>query len=192
MIPTPKSSSKVLIDTTEASSIYTHGPTTIPFEDESSDGQVNNILCSAALADSRTGTFYTDATGALPKISLDGHQYYFIAYDYNTNYIFAIPIKKVTDEAIIEAFKEVFQELKDKGHKPTFNVTNNQAKKPIKAFLRTENCDWQFVEPTNHHVNAAERAIQTFKTHFISGMCSTDVKWPFQLWNTMTEQAVIT
>ena len=74
MIPTLKSSSEVVINTTEASSIHTHGPTTIPFEDESADGQVNNIFCSAALADSRTGTFYTDATGALPAISMDVHQ----------------------------------------------------------------------------------------------------------------------
>ena len=47
------------------------------------------------------------------------------------------------------------------------------------------------MEPTNHRVNAAERAIQTFNNHFISGLCSTDIEWPFQLWNTMTEQAVI-
>ena len=106
MIPTPKSSSKFVIkNKTEASSIHTHDPTTIPSEDESSDGQVNNIFCSTVLAESRTGTFYTDATGALPAISLDGHQYYFIAYDYDTNYIFAIPIKNITDEAIIKAFK---------------------------------------------------------------------------------------
>ena len=213
MILTLKSSSKVVFqDTTESNSIPTHrspqvqheplqqvppirttnGPTTIPFEDESSNGQVNNIFCFTALADSRTGTFYTDATGALPAISLYGHQYYFIAYDYDTNYIFAIPIKNVTDEAIIEAFKEVFQGLKNKGHKPTFNFTDNQATNPIKAILKTEDCDWKFVEPTNHRVNAAEQAIQTFKTHLISGLCSTDVEWPFQLWNTMTEQSVIT
>ena len=83
MIPTPKISSKVVIkNTTEVNSIPTHGPTTIPFEDESSDDQVNNIFCSAELAESRTGTFYTDSTSALPEILLDGHQYYFIAYDY--------------------------------------------------------------------------------------------------------------
>ena len=84
MIPTLKSSSNVIVNTTEKNSIHTHGPTTIPVEDESSDGQVNNIFCSAALADSRTGTFYIDSTGTLPTISLDGHQYYFIAYDYDT------------------------------------------------------------------------------------------------------------
>ena len=92
----------------------------------------------------------------------------------------------------MEAFQELFQKLMDKGHKPTFNVTENQATKPIKAFLKTEKCDWQSVEPTNHRVSAVERAIQTFKNHFIIGVCSTDIEWTFQLQNTMTEQAVIT
>ena len=68
-------------------------------------------------------------------------------------------IKNVTDDAITEAFQKVFQQLKDKGHNPTLNVTDNQAAKPIKAFLKTEQCDWQFVEPTNHRVNAAESSI---------------------------------
>ena len=103
-----------------------------------------------------------------------------------------IPIKNFTDDAIMEAFKEFFRKLKYKGHKPTFNATNKQATKPIKAFLKTEHCDWQFLEPTNHRVNAAERAIQTLTNHFISSVCSTDIEWPLQLWNTMTEQAVIT
>ena len=86
----------------------------------------------------------------------------------------------------MEAFKEFFRKLKDKGHKPTFNLTDNQATKPIKAFLKTERCDWQSVEPTNHHVNAEESSIQTFKNHFISVLFSTDIEWPFQLCNTMT------
>ena len=107
---------------------------------------------------------YTDQTCALPVRSLDGMQYFFIAYDYDTNYIFAKPINNLKDESIIAAFESVFNELKNKGHKPTFNVTNNQCTKPIKAFLQKENCKRQFVEPTNHRVNAAERAIQTFKT----------------------------
>ena len=33
MIPTPKSSSKVIINTTETNNIHTHGPNTIPFKD---------------------------------------------------------------------------------------------------------------------------------------------------------------
>ena len=90
------------------------------------DGQeaANNVFCFAALADKQTGTMYTDATGALPVLSLDGMQYFFVAYDYDTNYIFAIPIPNLKNDTIIEAFENVFDELNNKGHWPTFNVAD--------------------------------------------------------------------
>jgi hypothetical protein len=135
---------------------------------------------------------YADATGALPVVTLEGHQYYFVAYAYDPNYKFAIPLRNVKDESILEAFDNVFQELKEKGLKSAFNVTDNQATRPIKEYLKKENAKWQFVEPHNHRVNAAERAIQMFKNHFISGLCSTDRDWPLQLWDQLTPQALIT
>ncbi len=62
-------------------------------EAEEEHAGCNNVFCYAALADKQTGTIYTDATGALPHVSLEGNQYYFVAYDYDTNAIFAIPVK---------------------------------------------------------------------------------------------------
>eukprot|EP00804_Cyclotella_cryptica_P023668 CCRYP_017685-RA/>CCRYP_017685-RA protein AED:0.45 eAED:0.45 QI:0/-1/0/1/-1/1/1/0/136 len=135
---------------------------------------------------------YTDATGTLPVVSLDGNQYYLIAYAYDPNYVFAIPIPNLRDETVLHAFDEVFQELKTRGLKPTFNVTDNQAAQSIKTYLTKEQIKWPFVEPNNHRVNAAERAIQTYKNHFISGLCTTDKDWPLQLWDTLTQQALIT
>lgn len=51
---------------------------TVPSEDwddvkdeASKGGTAHNISCYATLADKNTGTFYTDATGALPVQSLD-------------------------------------------------------------------------------------------------------------------------
>ena len=104
---------------------------------------------------------YTDATGTLPlpTSSLDGDQYYFIAYVYDSNYIFAEPIKDVKDVTLVEAFQMVFETLEDCGMKSTLNITDNQAVKPIKVFLARKDCKWQFVEPSNHRVNAAEQAI---------------------------------
>eukprot|EP00804_Cyclotella_cryptica_P000273 CCRYP_010218-RA/>CCRYP_010218-RA protein AED:0.29 eAED:-0.05 QI:0/0/0/0.5/1/1/2/0/769 len=151
-----------------------------------------NVCCYAALADKHTGTLYTDATGALPPVSLDGNQYYFVAYAYDPNYVFAIPIHNLRDETILKAFDEVFQELKTKGLKPTFNVTDNQAAQSIKTYLTNEKTKWHFVEPNNHRINAAERAIETYKNHFISCLCTTDKDWPLQLWDTLTQQALIT
>eukprot|EP00804_Cyclotella_cryptica_P028748 CCRYP_008238-RA/>CCRYP_008238-RA protein AED:0.39 eAED:0.39 QI:0/-1/0/1/-1/1/1/0/283 len=151
-----------------------------------------NAFCYAALADKHHGTMYTDATGALPAITLKGNQYDFVAYAYDPNYIFATPLCNLQDESIMKAFNNIFQDLKTKGDKPMFNVTDNQAMTPIKAYLKTEDCKWQFVEPNNHRVNAVERTIQTFKNHFVHGLCSKDCKWPLQLWDTLTEQALIT
>eukprot|EP00804_Cyclotella_cryptica_P007133 CCRYP_020039-RA/>CCRYP_020039-RA protein AED:0.39 eAED:0.39 QI:0/0/0/1/1/1/2/0/512 len=162
----------------------------IPFD--TIDDSVCNVFCYAALADKQAGTMYTDATGAIPAISLEGHQYYFVAYAYDPNYIFAKPLSNLKDETILTAFGEVFQQLKDKGFKPAFNVTDNQAATPIKNYLSREGATWQFVEPNNHRVNAAERAIQTYKNHFISGLCTTDSEWPLQLWDNLAEQALIT
>ena len=96
--------------------------------------QANKTICYAALADKQQGTLYTDATGAFTEMSLDGKQLFF-AYDYDTNFIFALPIANVQDKTIIEAFDKVFTELTGKGHKPTFNVTDNQAVTPLKKYL---------------------------------------------------------
>ncbi len=44
------------------------------------------------------------------------------------------------------------------------------------------------MEPHNHHVNAAEQAIQTFKDAFIAALATTDRKFPLQLWDQLTPQ----
>ena len=48
------------------------------------------------------------------------------------------------------------------------------------------------MEPHNHRVNAAERAIQTAKNHLISGLCITDPEFPLQHWDSLIEQCQIT
>ena len=110
-------------------------------ETEADEPQTNNMFCYAALSDKQAGTLYTDATGALSTMSLDGMQYFFIAYDYDANLIFAIPISNVKDSTIVEAFNKVFMKLKEKGDKPAFNVTNNQAINPLKTYLKKKIAD---------------------------------------------------
>ena len=63
----------------------------------------------------------------------------FVTYDYNTNFIFALPILNVKDATLIEAFDTFFTELTEKGHKSTFSVTNNQAVNPLKKYPQSKN-----------------------------------------------------
>ena len=113
------------------------------------------MCCYPALADKQQGILYTDAMGALSARSMDTNQYYFIVYNYDTNYIFDKPIPNVTDETIIQAFQRIFATLVVKGHKSLLNITDNQATKPLKKFLTEKTCKWHFVEPNNHQVNTA-------------------------------------
>ena len=69
---------------------------------------------------------------------------------------------------------------------------DNQASNVINRFLTKKECKNMLVEPNNHRVNAAERAIQTFKAHFISALATTDSNFPLQLWDRLTPQVKTT
>ena len=142
----------------------------------------NNMFCFAAIADKEKGTVYTDATGALPVMSLNGKQYYMVLYDYDNNYINAIPVSDLKDETIVATVKDFFEEMEEHGHQPRLNISDNQAAASLKKYLKTKECKWQFVEPHNHRVNAAERAIQTWKNHFLSGLASLPAEFPIAHW----------
>ena len=52
--------------------------------------------------------------------------------------------------------------------------------------------DIQLVSPHLHRRNSAERAIQTFKSHFISILCCTDPGFPINLWDIFFPRAMMT
>jgi hypothetical protein len=61
----------------------------------------------------------------------------------------------------------------------------------LQQFMTSESIDFQLVPPHVHRRNAAERAIRTFKNHFIAGLCSTDKDFPLHLWDRLLPQALI-
>ena len=75
------------------------------------------------------------------------------------------------------------------GFKPCYNIIDNVATTAVKTYLDSKNIKTQFVEPNNHCVNAAERSIQTFKNHTITGLCTCDREFPSALWSYIIKQA---
>ena len=146
------------------------------------------MFCFGAFADKISGVVYNDLTGNFPFMSIDGSVCFFVMYHYETNAILVKAIANVDDRSICEAYKELFEILENKGYKPKMNVMDNQATKHIKKFLTKKGCDLQIVEPHNHRVNAAERAIQTFKDAFIAALATTDRDFPLQLWDKLAPQ----
>ena len=85
------------------------------------------MFCFAALAEKGKGTIYTDATGALPVLSLDGQQYYIVTYDYDNNFIEAKEVSNLKDKTIVETAQKIFDKMEADDHKPLQNVADNQA-----------------------------------------------------------------
>jgi hypothetical protein len=142
------------------------------------DESITNLFCFGAFANKNTGMVYNDCTGAFPFMSLDGNVCFFVMYHYETNAIFATPIPGLDSDNILSAYKKNFEYLVSKGYTPKINVMDNQATKAIKTYLTPQQCRLQLVKPGNHRVNAAERAIQTFKNRFIGALGTTDVDFP--------------
>ena len=57
--------------------------------------------------------------------------------------------------------------------------------------MTSQNVSYQLVPPGIHRRNAAERAIRTFKNHFIAGLSSTDSNFPMHLWDKLLDRAVL-
>ncbi len=79
-----------------------------------------------------------------------------------------------------------------RGLKPILQTMDNEASKALKQYLREADVEFQLAPPHIHRVNAAERAIRTFKNHFIAGLASTDKLFPLHLWDHLIPQAILT
>jgi hypothetical protein len=126
--------------------------------------------------------------GFFPLMSLEGNICFFVVYHYKTNTILALPIKGFSDKIIFATDQQQYNMLEAKGYKIRLNVMDNQATKFIRKFLDGKQCNLLLVKRHNHHVSTAERAIQTFKAHFISAFATTNSDFPLQLWERLTPQ----
>ena len=69
---------------------------------------------------------------------------------------------------------------------------DNECPKILAKYIQEHNTNIQFVEAYNHKINAAERAIQSFKNHFVADLCTAHPHVPLQLWCELLLHAEIT
>jgi hypothetical protein len=94
--------------------------------------------------------------------------------------------------AMIAAFSNIFSTLAAHGYGPTLNIMDNECSKVVKAHIKANKMNVHLVSPHNHRVNASERAIATFKEHFIAGLATVDKNCPLQLWDDFLPQIELT
>jgi hypothetical protein len=147
-------------------------------------------LVYAVLVDQ--GQLYTDLTGKFPVRSSKGNSYVMVCYVYDCNYVKVVPMKSRSASEWVKAYDHIHQELTAKGFKLKLQTLDNEASAVLKHFFITNDVEFQLVPPHCHRRNAAERAIQTFKEHFVAGLSSVDPTFPLHLWYRLLSQAGIT
>ena len=71
-------------------------------------------------------------------------------------------MKNRSDTEAVHVYKEFYQCLVDHNCKPRLNIMDNEALAAVKRVLTQAKESYQIVEPNNHRVNTADRAIRTF------------------------------
>jgi hypothetical protein len=138
------------------------------------------------------GQLYTDLTGKFPVRSSKGNSYVMVCYAYDYNYVKVIPMKSRPASEWVKTYDTIHQDLTVKGFKPNLQTLDNEASAALKNFFTANYVDYQLVPPHCHRRNAAERAIRSFKEHFVAGLSSVDPTFPLHLWDILLPQAEIT
>jgi hypothetical protein len=138
------------------------------------------------------GQLFTDLTGNFPVRSRKGNSYVMVCYIYDCNYIEVIPMKSRFALEWVTAYDSIHQELTIKGFKPKLQTLDNEASTDLRNFFTVNDIAYQLVPRHRHRRNAAERAIRTFKEHFVAGISSDDPSFPIHLRDRLLSHAEIT
>ena len=126
---------------------------------------------------------YTDRTGRFPYQSGQGNNYFMICYDFDANAILQQSLKNRETESLITAWELLHKRLTKNGHSVKKYILDNECSARFKGVLLEHKLDFKLVPPHQNRRNAAERAIQTFKNHFLAGLAICDPEFPIRQWD---------
>ena len=113
-----------------------------------------------------------DLTGRFPYRSNRGHQYVMIMYHWDCNVIWGQPLKKNSARDIGEAYNALMKYFINGNFQPNLFIFDNEFSGEFKAALHDNDIFLHLVTPHIYRNNPAERAIQTWKDHFLADLAS--------------------
>ena len=128
-----------------------------------------------------------DATGNLPVKSYLGHTGIWVAYHPASGYIKAIAFKSKAE--VSRMLEYMHTEMIRLGHNLDTVFIDNEIDNDARAYFAGHSIRVNNVAPYNHRANPAERAIGTFKDHFISILSGRDPSCPLMYWNEAVQHA---
>ena len=156
------------------------------------DMKTNSVFAFICSAEKIKNTVCSDLTGCFPFTSAEGHKCMLVICECDSNSIFTEPLRSRDGIEALRACDKICSMSTKLRCKPALNVMNNEASTALKKQIKKSGPAHHFVEPHNHRVNAAERAIRTFKNHFVAGSYGTDPNFPISQWHKLLEQAALT
>jgi hypothetical protein len=107
----------------------------------------------------------------------------------NSNTILVKAMINHTTGEMIQAYQVLVDCLRSARVTPKMHILDNECSAKFKERIQLNNMQYQLVPPNDHRRNIAEKAIQVFKAHFISILCSVDKAFPLHLWDRLLRQA---
>jgi hypothetical protein len=135
-----------------------------------------------------TSQISSNQMGWFPITSNQGNTYVALFYVHDANYIKAIPIKSQAKEELLRAYTEVYNWLATRGFLPCLHKLDNKTSHNAKAFIQAKQVKIQYTPPNMHCTNLAERAVRTWRNHFLSGMTGIPPSFPIANWCCLTAQ----
>ena len=87
---------------------------------------------------------------------------------------------------------KIFNLLLKRGCAPKSFILDNETWTILLNAFEKENINYQLVPPHIHQRNDAEKAIATWKEHFIAGLSSMHPEYSLIEWDRLTKQGIMT
>jgi hypothetical protein len=125
---------------------------------------------------------YADQSGLFPAVSSLGNKYVMILHHVVSNSSWLEAMQNQSGGKLIFARARVFAQMQCCGLIPKHQILNNQASAEYKAPIKASGMTYELVPPEEHRCNMAEKAIQTFKDHFVGVLSGCAPSMPIHLW----------
>ena len=85
-----------------------------------------------------------------------------------------MPMKICSEKELLKVYTTIHNLISERGLAPKIHYLDNECPKVLQQFMTEKEERFQLVPPHLHRRILAERAIQTFKNHFIAGLASVN------------------
>ncbi len=121
-------------------------------------------------------------TRLFPAVLSLGNKYIMILHHVDSNSSWLETMRNQSGGKLILTCARALARMQCRGLIPKHQILDNQASAEYKAAIEASGMTCELVPPEEHQRNMAEKAIQTFKDHFVGVLSGCAPSMPIHLW----------